>query len=253
MYCPRCSSKAVEGQQFCRNCGLNLGIIVDSMEGKRGPLDFETLKRDLRDLGANLRAGFEEVEGAAKRTKRLDQQQGPAAPSQLSLPELKRELKKEAKRIKAAESRTLSLQKATLSIFGGGIAMAAWFYLLQAIARPEVVANVERTIMQANPGIPELNLAVYIPIVKLLWLFGLVPVARGVAYLLNGIFFAPKPDPEPEIVYAYPPTQPAMAPPPAYVSAVSPPPTNEFAAPPPQQQSIVEDATLRFEPKQPAT
>jgi hypothetical protein len=251
MYCPRCSAKAVEGQQFCRNCGMNLGIILDSIEGKpRGPLDFETLKRDLRDLGASLRSGFEEAGGSAKQTKRLNQQAAAQA-APVVIPDLKRELKKAAKTINAANERTLSLQKATLSIFGGGVVMAAWFNILQAVARPEVVANIERTIMQANPGIPDLNLAVYIPIVKLLWLLGLVPIAKGVAHLINGIFFAPKPDPEPQIIYAQPATQlgaqPAAMPPP-YASAVSTP-TNEFDAPAAQPQSVIEDATLRFEPK----
>lgn len=248
MYCPRCSSKAVEGQQFCRNCGMNLGIILDSIEGKRGPLDFETLKRDLRDLGASLRSGFEEASGAAKQTKRLNQQgAGQPAPVQLSTPDLRRELKKAAKTINAANSRMLSLQKATLSIFGGGILMAAWYNILQAVTRPEVVANIERTIMQANPGIPDLNLAAYIPVVQLLWLLGLIPIAKGVAHLLNGVFFAPKPEPEPQIIYAQPPAQPGAIPP-SYVSAVSTP-TNEFANPSVPQPSVVEDATLRFDPK----
>ncbi|MFN0088141.1 MAG: zinc ribbon domain-containing protein [Blastocatellia bacterium] len=251
MYCPRCSNKAVEGQQFCRNCGLNLSVILDSIEGKRGPLDFETLKRDLRDLGANLRSGFEEASGAVKRTKRLEQQ-GAGQPGSvtLSVPDLSRELKKAARKIKTADARTLSLQKATLSIFGGGTIMAAWYYLLQAVTRPEVVANIERTILQANPGIPDLNLSAYIPLVQLLWLLGLVPIAKGVAHLLNGIFFAPKPDPEPQVIYAHPPpAQGAIPSPPPYVSAVATPTTSEFENASASQQSVIEDATLRFDPK----
>ena len=39
MYCPKCSSPAAEGQRFCRQCGTNLGAIVDAMEGRRGPVD----------------------------------------------------------------------------------------------------------------------------------------------------------------------------------------------------------------------
>ena len=37
-----------------------------------------------------------------------------------------------------------------------------------------------------------------VPVIRMLWLLGLIPVARGVAHLLNGIFFAPKPEKEPE-------------------------------------------------------
>ncbi len=35
-----------------------------------------------------------------------------------------------------------------------------------------------------------------VPIFKLLWIIGLLPVAKGFAHLINGIFFAAKPEPE---------------------------------------------------------
>ena len=77
MYCPKCATQAVPGQRFCRNCGTNLGVILDAVEGKqRGPIDFETLKNDLRELGSNLRAGFEHLKG----TNRLDKTPMPPPP-----------------------------------------------------------------------------------------------------------------------------------------------------------------------------
>ena len=58
--------------------GLKLHLIVDAIQDKpsRGQFDFETLKRDLRDLGSSLRAGFEE---AIKNTRKLKQNAPPTS------------------------------------------------------------------------------------------------------------------------------------------------------------------------------
>jgi hypothetical protein len=117
MFCPKCASEIVGGQRFCRGCGLKLDLIVDAVEGKpRLPLDFETIKRDLRDLGSSLRSTFEEATGAVKNTKRLDVQPTPYGappPPQIVLPDLAKELKKAVRRVNNAEARKRSLQKAT--------------------------------------------------------------------------------------------------------------------------------------------
>src|SRR5262249_5725927 len=99
MFCPKCASPTVHGQHFCRNCGTNLRVIMDAIEGKRSPLDFETLKRDLRDLGSSLRTGFEEASAAIKNTKRLDQRTAPNSQQpQVLLPDVSKELGKELRK-----------------------------------------------------------------------------------------------------------------------------------------------------------
>ncbi len=250
LYCPRCASQAVEGQRFCRNCGMNLGLILDAAENKpRGALDFETIKRDLRDLGSSLRAGFEEASSAIKNTKRLDQQPAPYGPQpQVTLPDLTNELKKAARKVNAAESRKRSLQKATLSIFGGGAWMVFWKHTLGSITW-QMIVTIEEAILRANPRLGSVNLHVFLPIIYNLWLLGLIPVAKGVAHLFNGIFFAPKPEPESPPQYYF--VQPGMPPPPAYASAIPDPSTNDLEnqAIPQHKPSVTEDATLRFEAK----
>jgi hypothetical protein len=216
------------------------------MENRRGPIDFETIKRDLGDLGAALRKGYEGAQDVIKNTSRLKQQIGastppmPVPPTAVVLPELQRELKRAVKKINAADSRKLSLQKAMVSIFGGGAYMFVWSKVLEAVTRPEVIAHLEDIIRQANPQITNLDLDPFAPILRLFWLFGLIPVAKGVAHLINGIFLAPQPEPElaPQPIYV-------QAPPP-YASAI--PPTNDLDRQTPE--SITEDATLRFEAKE---
>ncbi len=247
MYCPNCATQAVDGQRFCRNCGANLGAILDAAEGKRGPLDFENLKRDLRDLGASLRSGFEDARAAIKETKKLKPQPAPAAPPhQVAMPNLSREMEKALKKVKAAHTRKYSFQQATISIFGGGAWMAVWYHLLNTAAESGLLRNLELIILQKA----EVPLFGLIPVVQMLWLLGLIPVARGVAHLINGIFFAPpKPEKEPAAQPSFTPSY--VQPAPAYVSAVDAPTTGELANDPNRQpqSSVTEDATLRFEPK----
>jgi len=248
MYCPRCSSQIVDNQRFCRNCGLKLDLIVDAVEGRaRGPLDFENLKRDLRDLGSNLRAGFEEAHSAIKKTKKLDKNPTPPTPAvQQVLPaDWARELNKVVTKVRAAHTRKYSLQQATLSIFGGAAWMAVWYNLLDAATRSGLLNNLETIIMEKTDT-PIFGL---VPVMQMTWLLGLIPVARGVAHLINGIFFAPKIEKETQAPAGFPPSY--VQPAPAYVSAVVGVATSDLEKEPSHhpQSSVTEDATLRFEPK----
>lgn len=259
MYCPKCASQVADNQRYCKMCGLKLDVIVDAIEGRaRGPLDFETLKRDLRDLGSSLRAGFEEAHSAIKNTRKLNKT--PTIPDTTSPPQAwsreisqavwSHEFSKALKKMKVAHSRKYSLQQATLSIFSGGAIMTVWYYLLEAATRSGLLNNLETIIMEKTDT-PIFGL---VPVFQMLWMIGLIPVARGVAHLVNGIFFAPKAEKEPEPQVGFAPgfTPPApqsyIQPSPAYVAD---PVTNdlEIGRTPQPQTSVTEDATLRFEPK----
>ncbi len=264
MFCPKCANQIAENQNYCRNCGLKLHLIVDAIQDRqsRGQFDFETLKRDLRDLGSSLRAGFEE---AIKNTRKLKQNPPPTSQQDRSREVskaawshevnevLKHHIGKALKKVKAAHSRKYSFQQAALSIFGGGATMAVWYYVLEAAANSGLLQNLELIIMDKG----DTTITGLVPVIRLLWLLGLIPVARGVAHLVNGIFFAPKPEkePEPQIgfapEFAPAPAQNHIQPQPTYVSAVGDPATNNLDGErtPQPQISVTEDPTLRFEPK----
>jgi hypothetical protein len=264
MFCPRCANQIAENQNYCRNCGLKLHLIVDAIQDKpsRGQFDFETLKRDLRDLGSSLRAGFEE---AIKNTRKLKQNAPPTSQQDWSREVskavwshevsevLKHHIGKALKKAKVAHSRKYSFQQAALSLFGGGATMAVWYYVLEAAANSGLLQNLELIIMDKG----DTTITGLVPVIRMLWLLGLIPVARGVAHLLNGIFFAPKPEkePEPQIGFAPDfapaPAQNHIQPQPTYSSAVANPATNNLdgEGTPQPQISVTEDPTLRFEPK----
>lgn len=267
MFCPRCSNQIAEKQNYCRNCGLNLQLIVDAMQEKppRGQFDFETLKRDLRDLGSSLRAGFEEAHNAIKNTRKLKKTPAPASPQdwprEINKAVLSREvsevfkhhISKALKKAKAAHSRKYSFQQATLSVFGGGAMMAVWYYLLEAAANSGLLQNLETIILEKTGTF----ITGLVPVIQMLWMLGLIPVARGVAHLINGIFFAPKPEKEAEPQFGFAPDIAPDSPQnyiqstPTYASAVADSATNnlESERAPQAQPSVTEDPTLRFEPK----
>src|SRR5262245_31061866 len=129
MFCPRCSYQIVDNQNYCRNCGLKLDVIVDATRDKpRRQFDFEVLKRDLRDLGSSLRTGWEEAHNSIKNTRRLKknatQEQSREINKALWSHEvnevLKHHINRALKKVKAAHTRKHSFQQATLSILGGG-------------------------------------------------------------------------------------------------------------------------------------
>ena len=156
------------------------------------------------------------------------------------------------KKAKAAHSRKYSFQQAALSIFGGGATMAVWYYVLEAAANSGLLQNLELIIMDKG----DTTITGLVPVIRMLWLLGLIPVARGVAHLINGLFRAEAGKrTEPQIGFA-PDFAPATAqnhiqPQPTYSSAVADPATNNLDGErtPQPQISVTEDPTLRFEPK----
>jgi hypothetical protein len=221
MYCPKCSSPAVEGQRFCRQCGTNLGAIVDAMEGRRGPVDFERLKVDLKDLGNSLRSGFEQAHQEFKKkqhsyrqpheqTSRREQAADVAKTSSCATIEATSALfTSRQKRKRSRESRRYHLQKGILSIFSGSAVTGAYYLFLQTAAESGLLASLERIVLQNNPDLTGL-----LPVVQMLWVFGLIPVATGLGHLINGAFFAPseKELRELESIESFPQTPPESLP-----------------------------------------
>lgn len=202
MYCPKCSSPAVESQRYCRQCGTNLGAIVDAMEGRRGPVDFERVKSDLKDLGTSMRSGLEQVhqefkkkqhehrkrhhEGHPNWVSDLAQTASTAASDVTTAIFSTSPTKPPSKPKRARESRRYHLQKGILSIFTGGASAGVYYWLLKTAVESGLLANLEQLVLQRNP-----NLTGLVPVVQILWVFCLIPVATGIGHLINGLFFAP--------------------------------------------------------------
>lgn len=239
MFCPKCSSEAARGQRYCRNCGIDLGLIWDAVENKpANPLDFERLKKDLREFGSSLRSGFEEAGKGIKNTRRLSQQPGSnQAAGNVQPPNWMREFNKALRKVKAANTRKYSLQQATLSIFSGSAMLIAWNYLLDKAYSSGLLESLEQVLIQRL----DLPIAGLAPVFRLLWVIALIPIARGIGHLINGIFFTPEKLEESAEQSVAP--QQFIYTSPVYSTE---PEVNRNRE---QQKSVTEDETLRFEPR----
>ncbi len=202
MFCPKCASPATENQRFCRQCGTNLGVILDAMDGKRNPVDFEKLKGDLKELGTSLRAGFEQAHQEIRKNHKVnwrEQRQQfryknrhlantvkdvvtdtKAAVS--SAPEIKNYLESKRNRWYKT-SRQYHFQQAILKILSGGSLSAFWYFLLNSAANSGLLQSLEKIVLQHQPDLTGL-----IPVIQMLWVLGLVPVAQGIGHLVAGSF-----------------------------------------------------------------
>ena len=264
MYCPNCSNPATEGQRFCRQCGTNLGAIVDAMEGRRGPVDFERLKSDLKDLGTSLRTGFEQAHKEFKKTQHFSRRQHGKKQQQHWGADVAETATAAANDITTAvftptpkpkrsrESRRYHLQKGILSIFSGSAVTGAYYLFLKTAAESGLLASLEQMVLQKNPDLTGL-----VPVVQMLWVFGLIPVATGLGHLINGVFFAPS-DQELKELAAAEAALPVEAKPlpwhtvqPALFNASEAKVTNEFKPETATGFSITEDPTLPLGQREP--
>ena len=242
LYCPRCGREIVEGQRFCKNCGMKVGVILDAIADRpHSQFDFDSLKRDLKELGSSLRSGFEEAT-SIKRTRKLEGgvQSSAQGANPVQMPNWSREFNKALNNVKAAHSRKYSLQLATLSILGGGAWMAVWYRLLAVAEESGLLRSIESIILQET-GAQIYGLSEFL---RVIWLLGAIPVARGVAHLINGIFIAPRRiELEAEQINAAPNN--------TYSSPVGNTSNLEVAKEEVAKpgQSVTEDETLRFSPR----
>src|SRR5512132_766906 len=182
MYCPQCGTESSSGLQYCRACGANLKVIGKAVSlseaiarSDRGPLP------KIKEMMKNLKV--EQVSEDISRA--LDQMNIEIARST----EEHKPLKITGRKTKTAEQRREKhLTTGAISLFSG-IGLAIFLYYLSAALvlklPPDVVAKVPFEIE---------------PVVRMIWLVGLMPAVSGVGQLLGGLVVRPGPPVEIEPV-----------------------------------------------------
>ncbi len=186
MYCPQCGTESSSGLQYCRLCGANLKVIGKAVSlseaiarSDRGPLP------KIKEMMKNLKV--EQVSEDISRA--LDQMNKEIARSS----EGPKPLRIGGRKTKTAEQRREKhLTTGAISFFSG-IGFAIFLYYLTGALvlklPPDFVAKVPFEIE---------------PVVRMLWLVGLMPVLSGLGHIIAGLFV--RPDPPAEIESAKPPT-----------------------------------------------
>ncbi|MGH9872751.1 MAG: hypothetical protein ACRD9S_09820 [Pyrinomonadaceae bacterium] len=185
MYCPQCGTESSEGLQYCRSCGANLKVIGKAVSlseaiarSDRGPLP------KIKEMMKNLK--IEHVSEDISRA--LDQMNKEIVHSSEDAPKPPKFIGRKKKT--AAERREKHLTTGAVSLFSG-VGLAIFLYYLTAALvlklPPDAVAKVPFEIE---------------PVVRMIWLVGLMPALSGFGHLVAGIFV--RPDPPAEIEPAKP-------------------------------------------------
>lgn len=178
MYCPQCGTESSAGLQFCRACGANLKVIGKAValseaiaRSDRGPVP------KLKEMIKNLKV--EQVtEEVSRALDRMNQEI-------ISTPEKIKHRKPSWPFIRekktAAERREKHVVKGTISFFSGiGLMIFLYYFSAALILKlpPEVIAQIPF----------ELE-----PVVRILWLVGLMPILSGVGHIIAGLLIRPDP------------------------------------------------------------
>jgi len=178
MYCPKCGTESSSDQRFCRSCGANLKVI-----GKAVVLS-EAIARSDRGPIPKLKEMME----SAKIKKTTDDVS--SALDQMSLDIEKTPAGKESQQpwwMQFKDDRTPErrredhLVKGSISLFSGiGLMVFLYYFSASIILKipPETLAKLPF----------ELE-----PVLKIIWLVGLIPALSGFGRILAGLMIKPAP------------------------------------------------------------
>lgn len=178
MYCPQCGTESGSGLQYCRLCGANLKVIGKALtlseaiaRSDRGPLP--KLKEMVKSL--KLEHVTEEVSSALERMNKEILRTSPSGKLATPwTPEFEMGRKKTRE-----ERRENHIVKGAVSLFTGVGLMIFLYYLSAALVLklpPDVLVKIPF----------ELD-----PVVRVLWLVGLIPALSGAGRILAGLLTRP--------------------------------------------------------------
>ena len=178
MYCPQCGSDASSGVQYCRSCGANLKVIGKAValseaiaRSDRGPLP------KIREMVKGLKVDqvTDEVSRALDKMNNEIANVSPAS-KQSERPWWVSFGKKKS----PAEKREQHISKGIVSLFSG-VGLTIFLYYLSAA----LVLKLPPEVLSQIPF--ELD-----PVVKVLWLIGLIPSLSGLGHIVAGLLIRPR-------------------------------------------------------------
>jgi hypothetical protein len=184
MFCPQCGTEA-QATQYCRTCGANLKVIGKAValseavaRSDRGPLP------KIKEMIGNFKVDHvsDEVSGALDRMNQEIARISPEAERKA-----RRAWIEFPKRKTPAEKRQDHISKGVVSMFSG-VGLTVFLYYLSAAL-----------VLKLPPHIIEQIPFVIDPVVRVIWLLGLLPITTGVGNIIAGLLIRPQPEPPKQI------------------------------------------------------
>lgn len=178
MYCPQCGTESSSGLQYCRSCGANLKVIGKAVSlseaiarSDRGPLP------KIKEMMKNLK-----VEQVSEDISRAMDEMNQEIVRSSDDPTPHKPWWLDGKKKKTAEERREKhLVSGTISLFSG-IGLAVFLYYLTGALVLKLPADfVSRVPFEIAP------------VVRILWLLGLMPALSGVGHIIAGLLIKPDP------------------------------------------------------------
>ena len=178
MYCPQCGTES-QSTQYCRVCGANLKVIGKAValseavaRSDRGPLP--KIKEMIKEFKVDHVS--DEVSGALDRMNQEIVSMSPESERrERGHPWISFGRKKTP-----AEKRESHISKGIVSLFSG-VGLTVFLYYLSAA----LVLKLPPEIVQQIPF--EID-----PVVKIIWLIGLLPVTSGLGHIVSGLLIRPQ-------------------------------------------------------------
>ncbi len=178
MYCPQCGTESSSGLQYCRSCGANLKVV-----GKAVSLS-EAIARIPGPLPGMIKEMMKNVKGeqvSEDISRAMDEMKQEIVRSSDDPTPQKPWWLIGGKKKTAAQRREKHLVTGTISLFSGiGLAIFLYYLTGALVLRlpPDFVARVPFEIE---------------PVVRILWLLGLMPALTGMGHIIAGLLIRPDP------------------------------------------------------------
>jgi hypothetical protein len=167
MFCPQCGTQSSAELKFCRSCGANLKVIGKAVTLSEAIARSDGVPAKIKELVSNIKVSqvTEEVSRAMdKMNKEITR----------ASEEHRREWR--WKRQKSAEERReRHLTKGTIKLFWGGGLTVFLYFLAHALVLKLPADVIARIPFEIDP------------VVRVLWLIGLLPMLSGLGHIIAGL------------------------------------------------------------------
>jgi hypothetical protein len=198
MFCPQCGTESPAELHYCRSCGANLKVIGKAVSLSEAIARSDGLPSKIKEMVKNFK-----VEKVTDEVSRAMERMNKELVRSANDPKPKKPWWLEGKKKSADERRERHLTGGTIKLFwGGGLTIFLYFLAHALVLKlpPDVIASIPFEID---------------PVIRILWLLGLVPMLSGVGHILSGLMIR-RVDPTRQVEAADP--SPLSIDPPADVS-----------------------------------